>query len=85
MLEYQRQDASLTLGDGPAQYDAGRDGLIGGRGISKAAGSGISAAPRILWRARRMRKRWPGSGFEAYLGVPLGEIRREFGIRLLPR
>jgi hypothetical protein len=50
-----------------------------------AARAGISAAPRVLWRARRMHKRWPWSDFDGYRAVPLAEIRREFGIRLLSR
>jgi hypothetical protein len=150
MLEYQHQEARLTLGDGLREYYASREGLVGGRGISEAARTffrchdaahvvfgcttslpdegvvklwsffgttaglrllrdyrlpesqeiyeqlgwremlaaartAIPAIPRVLWRARQMRKRWPWSGFEGYLGVPLGELRREFGIRLLTR
>ncbi len=148
MLEYQRQDASLTLADGLLEYYASREGLVGGRGISEAArtffrchdaahvvfgcttslpdegvvklwsffgttaglrllrdyrlpesqeiygqlrwremvaaaATAVTAIPRVLWRARQMHKRWPWSGFDAYLSVPLGELRREFGIRLL--
>lgn len=39
--------------------------------------------PRVFLRCRRMRKRWPWSGFEAYTDVSLAEIRREFGISVV--
>jgi hypothetical protein len=35
---------------------------------------------RAIIATCRMRKRWPHYGHEEYLNVPLGEIRREFGI-----
>lgn len=41
--------------------------------------------PVVIFRAFRMRKRWPWSEFDRYLGVPLAEIRREFGIELVQR
>jgi hypothetical protein len=37
---------------------------------------------RAAWRARHMRKKWPWTGYAAYLDVPLVAIRREFGIVL---
>jgi hypothetical protein len=49
----------------------------------RAARTTLAAFPRVLWRALRMPKRWPWSGFEGYLDVPLRELRREFGIRVI--
>ena len=48
-----------------------------------AARVSLAALPRILWRARQMRRRWPWREFDAYLPVTLREIRREFGIRVI--
>jgi hypothetical protein len=45
----------------------------------------LALIPLVLWRCARMRKRWPWSEFTGYLAAPLGEIRREFGIELVPR
>lgn len=39
--------------------------------------------PRLFWRSSKMSKKWPWKGWERYLDVPLAEIRREFGIRVL--
>ncbi len=39
--------------------------------------------PLVLFRCFRMQKRWPWSDFERYMNVPLAEIRREFGIRVV--
>lgn len=39
--------------------------------------------PRVLFRCLRMRKRWPWSDFDRYENMRLGEIRREFGIRVV--
>lgn len=36
--------------------------------------------PRTVARCLRQRKRWPWDAFEAYLPLPLGEVRAEFGI-----
>lgn len=40
-------------------------------------------APRVWWRSRRMRRPWPWNRFEAYLEVPLVEIRTEYRIDVL--
>ena len=45
----------------------------------------VVLVPLVIWRARRMRRRWPWSDFEPYLAKPLVEIRREFGIELVLR
>jgi hypothetical protein len=39
--------------------------------------------PLVAWRCLRMRKRWPWADFDHLLGAPLGEIRSEYGIRLV--
>jgi hypothetical protein len=39
--------------------------------------------PLVLFFCLRMKKRWPWSAFERYLNVPLTEIRRQFGIRVV--
>jgi hypothetical protein len=49
----------------------------------RAAWVGATAFPRVLWRSLRMPKRWPWRDFARFLDVPLVEIRREFGIRVL--
>jgi hypothetical protein len=49
----------------------------------RAARTTLAAFPRVIWRARRMRRRWPWRDFESYLHAPLREIRREFGIRVI--
>jgi hypothetical protein len=51
--------------------------------VLRTAIRSVGVVPRVLWRCLRMRKRWPWSEFEAYLGVPLVEIRREHGVRPL--
>ena len=43
----------------------------------------LRAMPRLLARSFKMPKKWPWTGWEKYLDRPLGEIRREFGIRVL--
>jgi hypothetical protein len=45
----------------------------------------LAALPLVAWRCSRMRRRWPWSEFEPYLGVPLAEIRRQFGIAIVLR
>ncbi len=46
----------------------------------------VLTTPRML-RAfiavLRMKKRWPHFGYEKYMDMPLSEIRREFGIRIV--
>ena len=38
--------------------------------------------PRTIVRCVRQNHRWPWSDFDAYLGVPLRDIRAQFGIRV---
>jgi hypothetical protein len=40
----------------------------------------VVTVPRTLMRCLNQRERWPWSGFEAYLGVPLRDLRAKFGI-----
>lgn len=39
--------------------------------------------PKAIIRARNMTKPWPFTGYEAYLDIPLSEIRKEFCIEIL--
>ena len=55
------------------------------RQIAPAAALGSIArsvviVPRALLRCLRQRERWPWAHFEQYLGVPLRDVRRKFGI-----
>lgn len=38
--------------------------------------------PRTIWRCARQRRRWPWEAFDAFLTVPLRELRADFGIRV---
>jgi len=40
----------------------------------------VLIVPRALLRCARQRERWPWAHFDQYLGVPLRDIRRKFGI-----
>ncbi len=53
--------------------------------IASTAIRSVAVVPLVLWGCLRMRKRWPWSEFDAYLGVPLAGIRREYGIQLVLR
>ena len=52
--------------------------------IARTALRSTLFVPRTLARCARMRRRWPWTEFEAYLPVPLVELREEFGIEPLP-
>jgi hypothetical protein len=56
---------------------------IGWRDVAATTLRSLTVLPVVLWRCLRLRKRWPWADFDAYLGVPLVEIRREFGIRVV--
>ncbi len=45
----------------------------------------VVVVPRTLRRCRRQRARWPWDGHQRYLGVPLNDIRRQFGIEVAHR
>lgn len=54
-------------------------------GWGKALGESVKAVPAMVevWRrSRRMTKKWPWTGHEAWLDTPLAEIREEFGIEV---
>jgi hypothetical protein len=38
--------------------------------------------PRTLWRCARQTRRWPWAAFDAYMNVPLRDLRADFGIRV---
>ncbi len=38
---------------------------------------------RTIYAARHMKRRWPHAGYEAYLDIPLRDLRRDFGIQLV--
>jgi len=38
---------------------------------------------RVLARSRRLSRRWPWADYARYLDQPLGEIRRQFNIRVV--
>jgi ubiquinone biosynthesis protein Coq4 len=38
---------------------------------------------RVTWRSRRMARAWPWQEWEQRLDRPLGELREEFGIRVV--
>ena len=55
-------------------------------GYGKAVAITLKSLPRIVRAALAafgMRKRWPWNPPNGYLDRPLGELRREFGIRVL--
>jgi len=56
-------------------------------GYLKGFWSAIKALPdvfRVIFRARRMKAKWPWSDHERYMQRSLGDIRRELGLRILP-
>jgi hypothetical protein len=50
--------------------------------VLKSIGHSIVVVPRTIFRCLRQRSRWPWADFECFLGVTLGEIREQFGIRV---
>ena len=43
----------------------------------------LFSIPKIIIRAKRMKKPWKWIGFESYLDTPISEIRTEFNIKVL--
>ncbi len=43
----------------------------------------VPAGLKIWARSREMTRKWPWKDWEGYLDKPLGEIRREFNIRVI--
>lgn len=42
----------------------------------------VVIVPRTALRCFAQRARWPWDGYQQYFDIPLGEIRRSFGIRV---
>ncbi len=78
---------AITLRQYAAQFFGSQEGqdLMKTFGWRMILVEGLRTLPRFftVWaRARRMTRKWPWIGFERYLDMPLGELRREFGIRV---
>jgi len=43
----------------------------------------LFSIPKIIIRAKQMKKPWEWTGFESYLDTPISEIRKEFNIKVL--
>ena len=50
--------------------------------ILKTALNSFVVVSLTIIRCRRMPRRWPWRDFDRYLGVPLKNIREEFGVRV---
>ena len=53
------------------------------RHILRHVGRLLRAAPRVIYRARQMRRPWPFSNYSAHLDTPLADLRRTFNIRVV--
>lgn len=49
----------------------------------KAIALTIPLLPKLIWRSRKMNKKWSWQNWQSYLDRPLGEIRQEFNILVL--
>ena len=56
---------------------------IGFVNIAKSLILGLPLLIKILFRARKMTRRWQIKGYEKYMDTPLGEIRKEHNLRIL--
>ena len=43
----------------------------------------VALVPRTVYRCLRQQARWPWAEHQRYLHIPLAEIRRQFGIRVV--
>lgn len=43
----------------------------------------LIAIPKVIYRTRRMKKKWPFTNNKNYLHIPIEEIRKEFNIQVL--
>lgn len=50
--------------------------------VLRTLAAALVIVPRTAWRCLRQNKRWPWTGFDPILHMPLRDIRREFGIRV---
>ncbi len=53
------------------------------RDILHTVAASFAIVPSTLVRCARQRKRWPWSDFSDHLDKPLGELRSEYGIRVV--
>ena len=56
---------------------------VGWRGVVTTFVRALPLLVVVAWRGFRMRSKWPGNSFDAYLERPLSEIRREFRIQVV--
>jgi hypothetical protein len=54
-------------------------------GVLGAVLRSVVVLPRAVLRCMNQRSRWPWADFERYLAVPLGDIRQQFGIKVVHR
>lgn len=55
-------------------------------GFTRVALAGVRCLPdviRVVWRSRRVARKWPWREYEAHLHRSLSKIREEFGIRVV--
>ena len=50
--------------------------------VVRAIWCALYLIPRTTWRCIRMRKRWVWGGFQQSEGIPLAQLREEYGIRV---
>ena len=43
----------------------------------------LYAIPKLIYKAKKMHKKWPWAGYDPYLDTPISEIRKEFNIQVL--
>lgn len=68
-----------------AQRDFFR-GFLRDVGYGRTLASSLSALPRVakvVWRSRRMTRKWALYRWTDHLDVPLGELRQRYGIELV--
>ena len=50
--------------------------------IVRTTAKSLYLVPRTIFRCLRMPKRWPWEGFDDYLGMPLEQLRQQFGVHV---
>jgi hypothetical protein len=51
--------------------------------VLRSIAHSVIVVPRTIALCLRQRRRWPWAGYREYLDVPLADLRREFGIRVV--
>lgn len=51
--------------------------------VLRSVANSFFVVPRTIALCLQQRRRWPWAGYRDYLAVPLRDLRREFGIRVL--